>query len=58
MKILNSNREVINVKILLTKTEKLEAKLYAKSQDKTFQGWLGSLVRAELKKNNIANGEN
>ncbi|MCK9192128.1 MAG: hypothetical protein M0P10_11375 [Sphaerochaetaceae bacterium] len=52
------NHETTNVKIDLTKTEKYEAKKYAKNFGYTFQGWLGSLVRAELKKNNIVNGEN
>lgn len=53
MKLLNDNQNVIHAKITLSETEKEKAKFFAKSKGYTFQGWLGSLVRDELKRHNV-----
>jgi hypothetical protein len=50
---MNTQKHVIgaiSVKIELTKEVKIQAKQYAKRHGYSFQWWLGSLVREELKK--------
>lgn len=50
---MNTEKPVINaisVKIELTKAQKRHAKQYAKKHGYSFQWWLGSLVKEELKK--------
>ena len=54
MKIENSN--ATTVKINISRDERISARHLAKSQGMTFQGWLGLLIRRELKKAEVQNG--
>ncbi len=40
----------MNIKVQIQKQEKEEAKYLAKTKGMTFQGWLGQLIKNELKK--------
>lgn len=43
--------DYINTRIRISKEEANQAKLLAKSRDMTFQGWIGQLIRTELRRN-------
>lgn len=57
---MNTEKPVTNtvsVKIELSKKQKTLAKQYAKKQGYSFQWWLGSLVKEELKKSDLIKSE-
>lgn len=42
--------QTLNLKVVLTQDEKTIAKSLAKSKGYSFQGWIGQLIKTELKK--------
>lgn len=54
---MNTEKSVISIKIAITQTEKQIAKRLAKSLGYSFQGWLGNLVKNEIKNNEVLNNK-
>lgn len=46
----NKEYQTINIKVVLSPEEKDRAKSYAKEKGFTFQGWVGNLIKSEIRK--------